>query len=58
MKFKTAHATCKGGRVHRESNVTWHTNGNGDVLNEIKHATVAEAKKYMSFNAKTKGAAQ
>ncbi len=57
MKFPTAHAACKGGRVHRDANVTWHTNGNGEVINEIKHTSAAEAKHYMLFNAKTKGAA-
>jgi len=58
MKFTTAHAACKGGRVHRDSNVTWHTNGSGDIINQIEHNSVAEAKHYMSYNAKTKGAAQ
>lgn len=55
MKFPTAHATAKGGKVHRDRNVTWHTNGNLDVTNQITHDSVADAKKYMSFNARTKG---
>lgn len=55
MKFVTAHAACKGGKVHRDSNVTWKTNGNGDVMDTITHSTVAAAKQYMRFNATTKG---
>jgi len=58
MKFRTAHATCKGGKVHRDSNVTWKTNGNGDVSEVIHHDTVAKAKHYMSYTATTKGASK
>lgn len=56
MKFRTAHATCKGGKVHRDSNVTWKTDGNGQVFDQITHASVADAGRYMSYTATTKGA--
>ena len=56
MKFAGAHAACKGGKVHRESNVTWHTNGNGTIEKTITHETVAAAKQYMAMTARTKGA--
>lgn len=55
MKFKHAHAACKGGKVHREANVTWKTDHNGHVVEPITHDTVAEAKLYMRINARTKG---
>ncbi|MFG1549501.1 hypothetical protein ABMA80_15895 [Halobacteriovorax sp. FRX-3] len=55
MKFKHAHAACKGGKVHRERNVTWKTDGNGNAKETIVHDTVAAAKHYMLMNARTKG---
>lgn len=56
MKFATAHAACKGGSVHRDGNVTWKTDGTGNILEEITHASVAAAGKYMKNNARTKAA--
>lgn len=58
MKFETAHAACHGGTVHRDSNVTWKTPGGtpNEPFEVIKHESVADAKKYMKANARTKAA--
>lgn len=55
MKFKTAHAACKGGKVHRDKNVTWKTKQGTEVFEQIVHESVAAAKCYMSYTATTKG---
>lgn len=55
MKFRTAHAACKGGKVHRDGNVTWKTDGNGQVTEHTVHDSVADAGRYMSYTATTKG---
>ena len=55
MKFKTAHAACTGGTVHRDGNETWKTNGQG-IYDAIVHDSVASAKRYMLNNARTKAA--
>lgn len=53
MKFRTAHAACKGGSVHRDGSTTWKTDGT-NITDVIEHKSVAEAKRYMKNTARTK----